>query len=197
MKNEPINHIFLDMDGVLADLIGAACGIFGRYDLQTGNTAWPPGEYSIARVLGITADRLWAAVNRQGVDWWAHLEPLPHYLDLLGLVISTGRTWSILTSGHVSDYAATGKSQWITRHLPAYRDRLIITKEKHLLAGPDRVLIDDSDENCRRFIEAGGRAIVYPQPWNSAHLYAGRPLPTVKRQLVEMGIFPQAITDEN
>lgn len=190
-----INHIFIDLDGVLADLIGAACGIFGRYDLQHGHTAWPAGEYSIAKVLNVTTDRLWAAVNRQGVEWWAHLEVLPHADALLALLNSTGLESSILTAPSVSDYEWTGKALWVARHSIGFRDRLHMTPRKELLAGPDRLLIDDSDENCKRFREAGGQAIVYPQPWNTAHLYAGRPLPSVKRQLVNLGIIPQEIIE--
>tara|TARA_B100000700_G_C14367978_1_gene544625 strand:+ start:90 stop:317 length:228 start_codon:yes stop_codon:yes gene_type:complete len=45
----------------------------------------------------------------------------------------------------------------------------MLGSHKHLLAKPDVVLIDDSDEKCRKFIEAGGHAILLPQPWNANH----------------------------
>jgi hypothetical protein len=187
-----IEHVFLDMDGVMADWVGAVYDLAGP--LEAGKREpWPVGEYDIEPVLGVTTDRLWALVNRQGVEWWAHLEPLPWFGELLALIDSARVESSILTAPGRCDYALTGKAQWIRNHLPDFRGRLHMTKEKHLLAAPGRLLIDDSDDNCNRFIEAGGAAIVYPQPWNSAHLYAGRPLPSVKRQLANYGIISQEI----
>ena len=191
---KPIVHIFIDLDGVLADWVAGVLDLFGTGALSKSD--WPAGEYSIERVLGISTDRLWSVINRQGSEWWAHLEPLPQYAALLGLIWSTEVEASILTAPGVCDYEWTGKAQWVARHAQEYRHSLHMSQDKALLAGPGRLLIDDSDENCRRFIEAGGQAIVYPQPWNTAHLYAGRPLPTVKRQLVQLGVIPQAIREE-
>jgi hypothetical protein len=31
-------------------------------------------------------------------------------------------------------------------------------------------LIDDSSDNCKEFVAAGGRALLYPQPWNSKNV---------------------------
>lgn len=188
-----IEHVFIDMDGVMADWVGAVCDLFGRFQEDYVSRNWTPGEYSIEQILNISTERLWATINRQGIDWWAHLEPLPWWRDLLAIVEAAEVETSILTAPGRCDHALTGKGRWLNQHLPTYRGRLHMTKEKHLLAGPDRLLIDDSDENCRRFIEAGGAAIVYPQPWNSAHLYAGRPLPGIKRQLANYGIISQEI----
>lgn len=191
---KPIDHIFIDLDGVLADWVAGVLDLFGTGALSKSD--WPAGNYSIEQALAISTDRLRSVINRQGVEWWGHLEPLPHLDHLLALIESTGLESSILTAPGVSDYEWTGKAQWVTRHAPTFRDRLHMIQDKALAAGPGRLLIDDSDENCRRFIEAGGQAIVYPQPWNTAHLYAGRPLPTVKRQLVHLGVIPQAIREE-
>lgn len=39
---------------------------------------------------------------------------------------------------------------------------------KAILAGPRKLLIDDSPSNAKAFAEAGGQAILVPQPWNTA-----------------------------
>ncbi|WP_417625150.1 5' nucleotidase, NT5C type [Paremcibacter congregatus] len=183
-----ITHVFFDMDGVMADWVGGVLDLFGRHQHDFMYQHWEPGQYSIERVLDISTPRLWNTINRHGIDWWAHLEPMPWWQDLLALVESAGVETAILTAPARCDHALTGKGLWINQHLPAYRNRLHMTKDKHLLAAPGRLLIDDHDENCQRFIEAGGAAIVYPQPWNSAHRYAARPLPSIKRQLANYGI---------
>lgn len=37
---------------------------------------------------------------------------------------------------------------------------------KYFLTEPDYLLIDDSPINCEGWINAGGKAFLYPQPWN-------------------------------
>lgn len=66
----------------------------------------------------------------------------------------------------------TGKMKWIKRHLPDYLRRyMICTAPKKLLATPDRLLVDDKNENVYEFIEAGGDAIMVPRPWNDNKSY--------------------------
>jgi hypothetical protein len=40
--------------------------------------------------------------------------------------------------------------------------------QKFRMAREGAVLIDDSDDQCRRFWDAGGKAITFPQRWNKA-----------------------------
>lgn len=39
---------------------------------------------------------------------------------------------------------------------------------KAMMAGPRKVLIDDSQRNVEAFTEAGGQAVLVPRPWNNA-----------------------------
>lgn len=57
---------------------------------------------------------------------------------------------------------------------------------KNMLAGPRRVLIDDSDANVKDFIASGGHGILFPQPWNEARQHTGDRLGHVKRELQEI-----------
>lgn len=60
-----------------------------------------------------------------------------------------------------------GKIKWVERELPNFTERLLVTKVKELAASCQNILIDDNETNCNKFIAAGGKAILVPQPWNS------------------------------
>ena len=50
-----------------------------------------------------------------------------------------------------------------------FRDYLFApSHQKQLLAGKNRILIDDSQRNVEQWKQAGGRAVLVPQPWNWA-----------------------------
>lgn len=46
---------------------------------------------------------------------------------------------------------------------------MVIAWDKSCLAHPDSILIDDCDENVDKFNDAGGKAILVPQDWNSSY----------------------------
>jgi hypothetical protein len=60
-----------------------------------------------------------------------------------------------------------GKVHWLQQFFDPRFRRYMLGSHKHLMAKPGVVLIDDSDAKCEKFIEAGGGAILFPQPWNS------------------------------
>jgi len=186
--SEKIEHIFLDMDGVMVDWVGGVCDLIGP-QARRRRVVWPPGEYDIETALGIHTDRLWGLVNRQGVEWWAHLEPLKTNLALWAMLSDTAATVSILTTPGPAEYVHSGKAQWIRNHAPHLLPGATMARDKHLLAGPGRLLIDDSDEKCQAFIEAGGSAIVFPQDWNSQSGWALEPLNHVKHELKTIGVI--------
>jgi len=69
-----------------------------------------------------------------------------------------------------SEYGYSGKKAWIDKYIQPYHKKTIklhVGSDKWLMAGPDRLLIDDFDTNIRLFREAGGNAITFPQSWNS------------------------------
>lgn len=77
-----ISHIYIDMDGVLADFCGAAFRCHGHnYDHDT----YPRNEWEIAKVLGVTMDEFWKPIDDAGIEYWANLEPLSWAADLLKL----------------------------------------------------------------------------------------------------------------
>jgi hypothetical protein len=158
-----INHIFLDMDGVLCDFVGAALRIHKRLDALE---AWPKGEWDIAKVLGISTEDFWATIDHHAEHFWADLQPYPWMNDLVRLLESFGIPITIASSPSYDPYSAAGKLMWLKRHLPQFKRRYLLGSEKHLLAMPGTVLIDDNDDGTLRFSDAGGWAVLFPQPWN-------------------------------
>jgi 5'(3')-deoxyribonucleotidase len=180
-----LEHIFLDMDGVLTDFVGASLHLHGRPDVMSG---WPVGERDVAKVLNISRTQYWRLIDEQGADFWAGLEPFPWLADLLE-VSRDHAPVTILTSPSIAPSCLEGKVRWLHRHFPKVNGRhfmdYLIGNQKHLLAQPRRVLIDDADSNVESFRAAGGKAILFPQVWNSNHAIADR-MSYVRSELAAM-----------
>lgn len=162
-------HIFLDVDGVLADWTAGVCRL-ARKDPEEVYANWQPGE-AIHDQLGITKSQMWRAIETSGERFWANLDPLPWARDLWALCNEYAPT-TILTSPSLDPACLAGKLRWLNYHLgdgKAFRDYLI-GPNKYVVAGPGKLLIDDHARNCDKFVEAGGASIVFP----TLHAGSGR-----------------------
>lgn len=178
-----IEHILLDMDGVLANFVEAACHVHGR-GLADLFDIWPKGEYSIEGVMGLTSPVFWAGLDAAGMAFWRDMSPYPWLKELWAMLQNYGPI-TISSSPSHGAYSATGKVLWLRQHVEAGFTDYMFGGAKHLLAGPGRVLVDDSDEKCQRFQAHGGHAIVFPQRWNSCHAHCGDRLGYVRDRLDE------------
>ncbi len=181
----PVSRILLDLDGVLADWVGSVAPLFD-FDREQLVGAWPPGTYDIAEVLDVSANELWRRVDKVGAAFWSGLEPLPWCAELLELCQALAPT-TILTSPSHDPSAAAGKTAWLQAQFGSdFRDYLI-GPDKPACAHPGALLIDDRDTGCDAFVQAGGQAVVFPQPWNSAWTRSAEsgadPLAFVREQL--------------
>lgn len=156
-----LDVIFLDMDGVCCDFVGAACALFNK-----SPRPWSHRELWVHGHIGITYAALWEQINSRGPTFWIHLEAYEFFDDLYRTARRCAQEVIFLTDPSGEPACAAGKIQWL-RNNAGPDAKFIITKEKHLLAAPGRLLIDDGDANVARFEAAGGRAILWPQPWNA------------------------------
>lgn len=179
----PLEHIFLDMDGVLTDFVSATLLLHNCADALQD---WPVGERDIAKVLNMSRSQYWSLIDAQGGDFWASLLPFEWFTDLVTLVREFAPV-TILTSPSLSPSCLEGKVRWLREHFPKQKGKLftdyLIGPAKHLVAQPRRVLIDDADANVDAFRSAGGHAILFPQVWNANHLITDR-LAYVKAELL-------------
>lgn len=157
--------IFLDMDGVVADFVKAACAAHGR-------TTDDVSHWDFFTKWGINEDQFWEPVNAGGREFWANLEPFPWFDELVGMVKSADPDFFILTKPSRQASCLAGKLDWIHRHFGKRFRNYIFTPNKSPLAAPGRLLIDDSDENVDGFLRHGGAAYLFPQPWNRNDRFA-------------------------
>ncbi len=180
-----IKHIFLDMDGVLTDFVSAALRV---HDRNEALDAWPPGERDIPKVLGISRGEYWRKIDAQGVDFWSQLEAYS-WVPLLIDEVQQFAPWSILTAPSLAPHSSQGKIIWLRNYFPKVKGRafsdFLIGNQKHLLAQPGHILIDDAEANVDAFQAAGGHAILFPAIWNRNY-QVENPVAYVREQLEAM-----------
>jgi len=155
--------IYVDMDGVCADFITAIKDRFEYTD------PWPVGIYEIDKVLDIPEYDLWENLT---LDFWIDIPKTPECDRLMQIV--SNYNYCFLTAlparGSIvcRSTSIIGKMEWLkTYYKHIYKQRkYIFANCKYMLAAPNHILIDDSSRKVDKFIKHGGRAILFPQPWN-------------------------------
>jgi len=177
--------IFLDLDGVLVDFVGGIHRAFGKeYSYNSAPIKWnffKDWEPKISfRSFNFVCT----------VDFWANLDWMHDGREILQEInakLGVSDNLFLLTCPMPNSQSWTGKRLWVERHIPHLVDRLIVTPAfKGIFASDNAVLIDDKDENIAKFVEAGGRGILVPRPWNELRGWAGRTLEVMQNSLGEL-----------
>jgi hypothetical protein len=156
--------IFLDVDGVLADFMGAACRLHHRDPLEAYE-AWPLGVYDVLDVWGISGSAFWDPIHRAGADFWANLDLLPDAMRLYEGLRERGHV-VLLTSPSRDASSLAGKCLWMQRHFGAsFRDYLV-GPAKRYVARAGAFLVDDFHEHTDAFTAHCGHGVLFPQLWN-------------------------------
>lgn len=151
--------IFLDMDGVFVDFDG---GVRKKF-----NVDWHPTDWSIPyATFGTTFKQFWKELDN--AFFWGELKWTEDGKRIRAIVEPFKPT--ILTAA-MMPYAMPGKMQWLKREWPdVVNDKRVLIagghSAKQSVAGPDKILIDDKNENIDEWEAAGGMGILYPRPWN-------------------------------
>jgi 5'(3')-deoxyribonucleotidase len=167
-----ITVVYLDVDEVLADWVGAALRLLG-HDPETVYALWStldPRPWDVFQVVPRppkTNDK-WDAIDAAGSSFWANLEPFEWMADLLALCREFAPT-VLLTSPSQHSSSHAGKYEWIQRHFGRTFKDYLLGSCKHRCAHPGALLIDDSPKNCAAFREHGGHAILFPGVGNDLH----------------------------
>lgn len=160
-------RVFLDLDGVLVAFTEGACrhhGIPNPYHCPSGR--WL-GVWEFTVGTGIPPELFWQDL---GLTFWRDLEAYPDAAGIVAAVEEFDPGYAVLTSPCLTVGSPDGKYLWVERMLGKHvRPRTIMCNRKGLVAGPGKVLVDDSDANCADWEECGGLAILVPRPWNSLH----------------------------
>jgi len=143
----PINRIFVDMDGVLADFVQ---GVQGPKYLNGPLTDFIYEDHKIA-------------LSNKGL--FRDLPPMNDMQDLVDGVKNTGIYWEILTcTGELNRRkVAKDKLAWIRKYVDS---EVVFTctfkgVQKAAYAKPGSVLIDDRPKNINAWTDAGGIGILH------------------------------------
>lgn len=172
-------QIFLDLDDVLNKftmqaLTKVGCKVNPLDPFSSFDPAW---KFDIIKAVNglhprrkqFTHESFWRLFER---SFWANL-PLSEEFDLLltkSEALVGRKNVCILTCPVSNPDCTAGKVEWIYANLPVWLHRqFLIGPQKYLLARPQALLIDDSDENVDVFRRHNGQAFLLPRPWNSRH----------------------------
>lgn len=190
-------HFYIDVDGVLADIIGGLEVAFNR-DIAPWFQHYP--DTSLRKILGFpTTDAIFQRLNWVVPDFWETLPRLNHAIELLQFIqthsTNTGSTWSFLTSppAGIASFQIQ-RTNWLNSLVAAAFDNMIpglkveiqFSNMKQeviwgcLKAGKRPVLIDDHLENVQAFTKSGGLGLLFPAITNDLREQRHQPLPTIK-----------------
>lgn len=147
--------LFVDLDGVLVDLVGGLSKI-----LETDLSNLQKSEFD-KHYYKFIKDQSF----EQLVKFWTHLPPKNDYLELWNHVKKYQPL--ILTAAGNSVASCIGKKKWCKKYLQLDGDRVFCSKnssEKQYYASHKSILIDDFDRNIKQFKEKGGHAILHTTP---------------------------------
>lgn len=164
--NEP--RIFLDLDGVLANLVRAFCNQF--------NVDYPSDkllDYSeTRRALDIDPKTSPFEEFEETLEFWTTVPVFPYTETLVRDISKLGKDWYILSKPTHSMHSWSGKYMWVKNNLPADLDctsRLILHPgDKSSVCRPRDILVDDLSENCDDWLSAGGDAFLW-KPYGDTH----------------------------
>lgn len=166
-----INLVLIDMDGVIADLVGYLKFYFNKPDAKILSKAGLPKQ------LGLTEEELRKFFDNHPEIFAA----LKNTCDDFSLYYALGDfeiNRVFICTRVVNLKAAIFKMFWLDSNEAigaSLRANIIFCEDKTVFARPDVLLIDDLDTEVKRFKAAGGQAILFPRPWNSAREYANEP----------------------
>lgn len=148
-------NVLVDMDGVLADLIGGIHEIDGIPKLEV--TGWDFAPYT-----GRDLDMIWEAMYSEG--FFRNLPLINNAKRGLMALRSAGHNVFICTTPLSTPHCAGEKIMWVKSVIgKGWKDRIILTKDKTMIVGD--YLIDDKPI-ITGAITPQWEHIIFDQPYN-------------------------------
>ncbi len=159
--------IYIDMDGVLCDLVRQVEAFTGVTQIYNESNY---GQYHIqAANPEISEEELFSFFSQY--EFWSEMFLFDWTAYVLSWAERTGKDVYILSrpwlfgGDEAAEACLQGKVAWIKEHFPEYLGKLLFVDRKEDFAAPDAILVDDNMENCMSFAAAGGKTIFLPTPW--------------------------------
>lgn len=147
--------VYVDMDGVLTDFER-------RFEQFAGVT---PEEFMAQKKIEFGEEKadeqFWDLIDNQiGVRFWAGMPWMPEGEELYRYIKKSKPT--ILTSPSRDDSSRIGKGVWVKRNMPNVPLKFgYKASGKAKYAGPNKILIDDREDNVQAWKAAGGIGILF------------------------------------
>jgi 5'(3')-deoxyribonucleotidase len=160
--------ILIDLDGVLANFNAGAISAAGLPIRSEDVDSWD-------FFLPYMSEEEFTKAIDDTMYFWDDLEVYPWAHRLVEVCRAKGEVFFCSSPGN-HDEAATGKLNWLRKNgfLGPKDKNYVLTHDKWLLAGPGRVLVDDSPFQLTKFRDAGGERCTFPQPWNHTGGYTDK-----------------------
>lgn len=159
-------RILLDVDGVIADFVGAIC-----YELDNRYVPEDFKEPSMLEAMSPWDQNRFEQLSRmeglcESIEPYDDAKSFVEELHELGEVYAVTKPWKARTW-------AWERMNWLEDRFGIQRDRIIFTGQKHLVRGD--VLIEDNAENLNSWHlhTDGGIALLLDRPWNRSFPCAG------------------------
>jgi hypothetical protein len=186
MAQKPVRRLLLDMDDVLFDFVGGACEVWGITDPALVQRVRSRRDWNLApvfsEVLGtplMTNDQIFERINGKA-SFWQYLEPLPWLYDLVQLADEVADEWGIVTAPQHCETCYVGKLRSLRQHLGAKFNKYHPTADKHWLASPGVLLIDDREEGIDKFVAHNGDGLLFPMPHNRLRHFSTDPVTFIR-----------------
>ena len=143
--------VYVDMDGVLADLYNHAAEIS---DVEHYNQMTPAQWETFFK-------------DSDAYQLFRNIQPFSTANQLLSIVKKYAGGYTILSSPLSFDRAGSikGKTEWLKKHITVKPDNIVFEHDKYKYAvqsdGTPNILIDDYGVNTRAWDNAGGIAVKY------------------------------------
>lgn len=175
------------MDGVLINFVKGASVIFKTTEAEL-YSRWPEGVWDMGEALGMTNNKFYRTIEKHGEEFWLTLEKYPWADELFDYCDKIAPAYILTTPTFDAD-CLSGKIKWMQKWKGRNFRRYILAAHKEVTARWDRLLIDDRDENCLKFRENGGSAIVFPGHNNSRYALKNQAMEIVKQEVDEWRVF--------
>ncbi len=163
--------IFIDVDGVLADFVGAA---LQRINSARG-TDWKTTDVTSWSFKGIlnSEGEIWKFTRDDGIFYrfWRDLRPYPWAKGLVGATRYTGREVAFLTTlPYFQPESFKSRYFWLEEQfgnlIKSPGERMIVTSRKDLVFHEKDIAIDDNPTNIKLARQIGAIGLALAQPWN-------------------------------
>ncbi len=158
----PLPLIGLDVDGVIADLVGR---LLDEVHARSGQRFRPEGvtQFDLQATLG----DLWPLGHEILCEpgFARSLRPYPDALRGVHALRALGRVVFVTTPYDASPTWSDDRARWLEAHVGAVRKDIVHLADKTVFAG--HVLIDDAPAQLEAWTATGRPAIRVVRPWNA------------------------------